>query len=212
MNNVFVINNPLAKHYLTILRDKSTKPSIFRQYMRKLGFILGYEASKYIDWKNTIVETPLAKSNGLKIDKPILVIGVLGASIPLVQGILDAYPQAGLGLIAARRIETTSGIDVEIYYQRLPDLLDKYNVMIGDPMLATGTTLLKIIDLVIEKRAFKIMVLSVIASRFGIENIRKKYSDIPILVVEIDQELNDRFFIVPGLGDAGDRSLSPEIY
>lgn len=212
MNKVIIVDNLLAKHYLTILRDRNTKPVVFREYMRKIGFILGYEASIYLDWNRVTVETPLSKATGVKVSKPILIVGILGASLPLVQGIQDAYPHAGLGLVAARRLESGMNVDVEIYYCRLPERLDNYNVLIGDPMLATGKTILRTINLLFEKNASKIVVLSVIASRVGLENIHKKYPEIPILVIEIDPELNNRFFIVPGLGDAGDRSLDPTIY
>ena len=207
---VVVIDNPLARHYLTILRDRDTPPRLFREYMRKLGFILGYEASKYMKWSSVFVETPLAKAEGLKPGKPVLIIGILGASIPLVQGIWEAIPWAGLGLIAARRVEYEDRVDVEIYYERLPKDLSHFTVLIGDPMLATGKTLASTIDLLSKRGARDIVVLTVIASRHGIEYLRSHAKNVPIITVAIDPVLNDRFFIVPGLGDAGDRGLGYE--
>lgn len=204
---IYVINNPLAKHYLTILRDRSTPPHVFREYLRKTGFVLGYEASRYLRWSNVFIETPLARANGLKPRKPVLIVGILGASIPLAHGIWDAIPWAGLGLVAARRIESSEELDVEIYYQRLPDVLSQYTILIGDPMLATGKTMAKTIEILYEKRGRDIVILTVIASRHGIEYIRSRYKDIPIITVEIDPFLNDKYFIIPGLGDAGDRGL-----
>jgi len=206
-DKIIVIDNPLAKHYLTILRDKNTPPSTFREYMRKIGFILGYEASRFLKWKNIFVDTPLARANGLKIGKPIYIVGVLGASIPLIQGIWDALPCAGLGLVAAKRIEYDYGVDVEVYYERLPTDLSDYICIIGDPMLATGLTISKTIDILIKRGCRDIVVLAVIASKHGLEYVHQRYPEIPIIVVEVDPLLNDKFFIVPGLGDAGDRGL-----
>ncbi len=204
---IIVVDNPLAKHYLTILRDRNTPPQVFREYLRKTGFILGYEASKYLKWSNIFVETPLARANGLKPGKPAFIIGILGASIPLVHGIWDAIPWAGLGLVAARRIESGEELDVEIYYQRLPEDLSQFTILIGDPMLATGKTMAKTIEIIHERKGRDIVILTVIASRYGIEYIRSRYKDIPIITIEIDPFLNDKYFIIPGLGDAGDRGL-----
>jgi len=205
--NVHVVDNPLAKHYLTVLRDRNTPPHVFREYLRKLGFILGYEASKHLKWSSVFVETPHARASGLKPSKPVLIVGVLGASIPLIYGMWDAMPWAGLGLVAARRVESDEEVDVEMHYYRLPEDLSDYSVVIGDPMLATGKTIAKTIDLIRRKGSREIVVASVIASRHGLEYVRRRYRDIPIVVVEVDPILNDRFLIVPGIGDAGDRGL-----
>ena len=204
---VHVVENPLAKHYLTILRDKNTPSHVFREYLRKIGFILGYEVAKYLRWSSVFVETPLARANGLKPGKPVMIIGILGASIPLVYGLWDAMPWAGLGLVAARRIESGEELDVEIYYQRLPSDLSNYTVVVGDPMLATGKTMAKTIELLRARGGRDVIVATVIASKHGVEYIRRRYKDVPIIVVEIDPFLNDKYFIVPGLGDAGDRGL-----
>lgn len=211
MSGLFVIDNKLAKHYLTVLRDKSTRPAAFREYMRRLGFVLGYEASKYVKWSSVAVETPLARAPGLKPESPLLIVGILGASIPLVQGVWDALPWAGLGLVAARRVESEGGVEVEIYYQRLPRELSDYVVFLGDPMLATGKTISKAIDILVSRGASEIVVLTVIASKPGVEYVRKKHPSVPIIAVEVDPELDDKYFIVPGLGDAGDRSLDQSL-
>ncbi len=208
--NVYIIDNPLAKHYLTILRDKNTSPKLFREYLRKIGFILGYEASHHIKWRKVFVETPLARAEGYMVGKPVMIIGVLGASIPLVYGIWDALPWAGLGLVAARRIESGKEIDVEIYYERLPDDLSPYTIMIGDPMLATGKTIVSTIELVKKRGGRDIVVLTVVSSKYGLEYLHSREPDIPVITVVIDPILNDKYFIVPGLGDAGDRGLGYE--
>ncbi|OYT39281.1 MAG: uracil phosphoribosyltransferase [Desulfurococcales archaeon ex4484_58] len=209
--NVIVVENPLAKYYLTILRDRNTSPKLFREYVRKLGFILGYEASRYIKWKNTFVETPLARAEGIKPIKPVIVVGILGASIPLIQGIWDAIPWAGLGLVAARRIESEYEVEIEVYYERLPDDLSPYTVLIADPMLATGKTIVNTIELLKKRNAKEIVVLTIIASKYGVEYVHGREKNVPIITITIDPFLNDRFFIVPGLGDAGDRGLGSDV-
>lgn len=207
MKKVVLIDNPLAKHYLTILRDKSTPPRIFREYMRRVGFIMGYEVSKLLKWRVTNVETPLAEASGLEPEGKLLIIGVLGASIPLINGMWEALPWAGLGLIAAKRIESEGGVDVNVFYERIPDDLSNYTVIVADPMLATGSTMLVALDKIYSRGCRDAVVAVVIASRRGVELLHEK-TDVTVVALAIDPELNDKFFIVPGLGDAGDRSLN----
>ncbi|ADI31771.1 uracil phosphoribosyltransferase [Staphylothermus hellenicus] len=206
--DLVIVDNPLVKYYLTILRDHRTTPKIFRDYIRRLGFILGYEASRYLRWKKVFVETPLAKSEGLEIGKPVLIVGILGASIPMIEGIWDALPWAGLGLVAARRHEYPDRVEVDVYYERLPEDLSIYTILLIDPMLATGKTIVKVVKKLRDRKARDIIILTIISSKPGIEYIRRELGNIPIITVAIDPLLNDKFFIVPGLGDAGDRGLS----
>lgn len=205
--SVYLVDNELAKYYLSILRDRNTKPKTFREYVKKLGFILGYEASRFFKWKSVFIETPLSKTSGVKPCKPLLIVGILGASIPMIQGIWEALPWAGLGLVAARRIESEDDVKVEIYYERLPEDLSPYTILVGDPMLATGKTIVSVIELLREREGQDIVVLAIIASKYGIEYVTSRVGSIPIVAVAIDPFLNDKFFIVPGLGDAGDRGL-----
>jgi len=205
--DLIIIDNPLAKYYLTILRSKNTTPKIFRDHIRKLGFILGYEASKYLKWRKVFIETPLAKTEGLEPAKPVYIVGILGASIPMIEGIWDVIPWAGLGLIAARRKEYPGKVEVEVYYERLPEDLSFYTILLIDPMLATGKTMVSVIERLRKKGAREIIVLTIISSKQGIEYVWRNAGKIPIITVAVDPMLNDKFFIVPGLGDAGDRGL-----
>lgn len=205
--NVFVLDNPLAKYYLTILRNKETPPSIFREYMQRIGFILGYEISRFIEWEKTTVETPLATAEGLKPSGKVIIVGVLGASLPLVNGMWRAMPWASLGLVAARRIEKHSEVEVKVFYERLKEDLSGYTAIVGDPMLATGLTVLAILERLSARRCSRIMIASVVASKEGVRRVLEVFKDVTIVTVSIDPLLNDKFFIVPGLGDAGDRSL-----
>lgn len=207
MKKVVLIDNPLANHYLTVLRDRNTKPKVFREYMYRVGFILGYETARLLNWRRIVVETPLAKANGLEPEGKLLIVGVLGASIPLVYGMWEALPWAGLGLVAAKRVEKREGVEVNVFYERLPNDLSDYTVIVADPMLATGSTILATLEKIYGRGCREAIVAVAIASQDGIKALHEK-TDVTIITLAIDPELNDKFFIVPGLGDAGDRGLS----
>ncbi len=210
-NNVIVIDNPLAKHYVTVIRSKETPPMVFRSIVRKLGFILGYELSRFLQWSNVFVETPLARAKGVVPGNRVIIVGILGASIPLVEGMWEALPWAGLGLVAAKRIEEEDGVKVLTYYTRLPDDLSEYTVVIADPMLATGKTIDTSIEFMKERRAREVIIASIISSKPGIEFLLSKHKSIKIITIEVDPKLNSKWFIVPGLGDAGDRGLGIDL-
>jgi len=125
----------------------------------------------------------------------------------MIEGMWDAIPWAGLGLIAARRKEQTDRVEVEVFYERLPSDLSKYTVLLIDPMLATGKTLVSAIENLRKKGAREIIVLTIISSKQGIEYVWENAGNIPIVTIAVDPVLNDKFFIVLGLGDAGDRGL-----
>ena len=206
---VYIIDNPLAKYLLTILRNKNTLPPKFREVMRKLGFILAYEISRELMWKEITVETPLSKAKGIEPYTNIWIIAILGAGVPLALGIHEAFPWAGLGFIAARRFEEDKDIRVEVYYERMPESLKRTITIIADPMLATGNTMVKVLEIVRRRECEKVIIASVVASKYGVKKILDLFNDVNIYVLTIDPELNDKAFIVPGLGDAGDRALNP---
>ena len=208
-NRVYIIDNPLAKYLLTVLRNKNTLPPTFREVMRKLGFILAYEISRELMWKEITVETPLSKAKGIEPYTNIWIIAILGAGVPLAQGIHEAFPWAGLGFIAARRFEEDKDIRVEVYYERMPESLKGAITIIADPMLATGNTMVKVLEIVRRRECGKVIIASVVASKYGVKKILDLFNDVNIYVLTIDPELNDKAFIVPGLGDAGDRALNP---
>ncbi len=206
---IVVVDNPLIKSYLTILRNTRTQPLFFREIMEKIGFYIGFEIAKFMNWKSVEVTTPLGRAKGLTISGEVIAVGILGASLPLLYGFVKSMPWAGIGLIAARRIEDHSRgyLDVEIYYTRLPRDLRKKVVVLLDPMLATGLTLKKSVELLSRLGASDIIVGSVIASREGLERLSKERKVKAIIVCSVDEKLDKNYFIVPGLGDAGDRAL-----
>ncbi|MCE4612319.1 MAG: uracil phosphoribosyltransferase [Desulfurococcales archaeon] len=198
---------PLARYVLYVLRNQKTGYPTFRRYMRLAGNILAIEISRDLEWVEEEVETPLAaKAREYRLAKQPLLVGILGASIPLLEGFLDIYGESPIGLFAARRRETGEGVEIDVFYTRLPRTIDQPVVLV-DPMLATGLTMLKAVEEVEERGARRIIIASVIASREGVERIEKAYPRVPIYSLALDPMLDDRFFIVPGLGDAGDRSL-----
>lgn len=206
-----IIDNPLSKYYLTLLRRHDTPPSVYREALRKIGFILGYELAKYFLWKDVVVETTTVKSIGIIPRNPVYIIGVLGASIPLMHGMWEALPWAGLGLVATRRKHVDNELHVELYYERLPEDLSNYVVIAVDPMLASGKTMEKVVSKLRERGSKKIVVATVVASKAGVERLHSVYPSIPIVAISVDPILDSRFYIVPGIGDAGDRSLSADL-
>ena len=198
---------PLARYILRRLRDKSTGYVEFRRYLRTAGMLLGAYISRELRWRGVEITTPLeAKTIELEPGEDLHVVGILGASIPLVEGIVEALPFARIGLIAAKRVEEGESVRVEVYYVRLPERLGGL-VVIADPMLATGGTAVASVDIVKSRGAQRVVVASVIAARQGLERLWDEHPDVPVYTLAVDPELNKKFFIVPGLGDAGDRAL-----
>jgi uracil phosphoribosyltransferase len=198
---------PYARWLLARLRDRSTSPEEFRRYMREAGRLLAIYSSRELEWVKVSVTTPLgAQAEELELASPPLVVGVLGAALPLVEGYAEVFPSSRIGLVAARRLESEGGVRVELYYRRLPRVHTGSAVVL-DPMLATGKTIDRVIEEVKSIGAGKVIVGSVIASRPGLSYIGRRHPDVTIYSLAVDPDLDSRFFIVPGLGDAGDRSL-----
>lgn len=198
---------PYARWLLLKLRDRRTDSPTFRYYMREAGRLLAIMSSAELEWTKESVTTPLGvQTEELNLAAPPLLVGVLGAALPLLEGFSEVYPQAPVGLVAARRLEDRDGVKVELYYRRLPRVHEGVAVVL-DPMLATGRTLDRVISEVKSLGSGKVIVGSVIASKQGLSFILSRHPDVSIYTLAVDPELNTSFFIVPGLGDAGDRGL-----
>ncbi len=198
---------PYARWLLSRLRNSSTRPWEFRQYMREAGRLLAIEVSRELEWSKVRVETPLkAYAEELELASPPLLIGILGAALPLLEGFSEVYPTARIGLVAARRVEDKRDVRVELYYRRLPRVHVGTSVVL-DPMLATGKTIDRVVEEVKALGAGKVVIGSVIASMPGLSYLTNRHPDLTVYVLAVDPELDSRFFIVPGLGDAGDRAL-----
>ncbi len=199
---------PAARWILRVLRDEATEPLVFREWMKRAGVLLGFEASRSLPWRSVRVRTPLGvEAEELEPEKPPLIVGVLGAALPLVEGFSMVYPGAPVGLVAARRIEEGDSVRVEVYYERLPESYEGPGVIV-DPMLATGYTIARVAEGLTRIGARPIVVASVIASKPGVSYIASTGMVDAVYTLALDPLLDDRFFIVPGLGDAGDRALS----
>ena len=199
---VIELSHPLKNHYLTILRDKNTTVEDFRTYASKLSYLLILEGSKNISLLNKQVETPLTKTEGYEIENENVAVSVLRAGLGLVDGVKDLIPNVAFGYIGVQRNEETA--EPEYYYENLPNLENK-NVFILEPMLATGGSLSFAIDKVKESSPKNIIALTVISAPEGIKMLEETHPDVTLVTGNIDEKLNENWYIVPGLGDMGDR-------
>lgn len=203
MSHVVELTHPLAKHHLSILRDKTTPPWLFRQQVHRLATLLAFAATEDLAVRPKTVATPLTTTTGYELSPRIALLPILRAGLGLVDPLQSLLPDAEVWHLGMYRDEITSR-PVE-YYCKLPadDPCDVGFVL--DPMLATGGSLLSAIEALIRWGCPDIRVMSVIASQPGIKRLEKEYPQVRLFVCSIDPELNEHNFIVPGLGDAGDR-------
>lgn len=203
MNNVIEIDHPVVKRYLTILRDKNTETAAFRRAMASIGTILAYQALADLPLEEYQVETPIQKTKGFKPASEVFVIPILRAGLSLVDGIISFMPDAKVGHIGVYRDEETH--EPVNYYHNFPGGLKGAYTLVVDPMLATGGSGSHAIKFLKENGADNIRFVTLISAPEGIERIQKDHPDVPIITASIDEKLNEDAFIIPGLGDAGDR-------
>ena len=196
------ISHPLKDHYLTNLRDKNTDFDTFRDSASKLSYFLVVEATKHLTTLSKEIDTPLTKTKGVQIENNSVAISVLRAGLGLMDGVQQLIPNIAFGYIGVQRNEETA--QPENYYEKLPDLVDK-NVFILEPMLATGGSLSFAIETVKKYNPKNIHALTVISAPEGINKIEENHPDITLITASIDEKLDDNWYIVPGLGDMGDR-------
>lgn len=206
-----ILDHPYIQMLLTKLRDKRTNFIDFRETVKEMGELMAYEIARDLEYEEIKVETPLAVANGLKLKDEVVLVIVLRAALPLVNGMMEVFKDAFLGVIAAKRIEEThhGGLDFEvaISYFKLPSI-DNRVVIIADPMLATGSTMIKIISKIKSMgKPKRIIVATIISAKPGVERVLSIHPDIDIYTIAMDNILNEEGYIVPGLGDAGDRAF-----
>ncbi len=202
-SNVTLINHPLIARNLTILRDQTTPPSVFREAMGRISIILAYHALKELPLQQIKVQTPITEADGYELDSEIVVVPILRAGLSLVDSIITFIPEATVGHLGLYRDEKTKK-PVQYYY-KMPAGMENAEVILVDPMLATGGSAIAALDILKKQGAKKIRFMCLIAAPEGIDAVHKKYPEIPVITASIDDQLNDNKFIVPGLGDAGDR-------
>ncbi|WP_430504146.1 uracil phosphoribosyltransferase [Haloparvum sp. PAK95] len=212
-----LITHALAKDTLSRLRDVETEQVAFRKGLVKLGRICGYEViDGAMETEYVPVETPLEETTGERVKglDDVVIINVLRAATPFVEGLLKAFPRAKQGVISAGRDEE-AGMDesgefpITIDYVKLPEITEKDTVIVADPMLATGSTISAVLDHVIDEADGyeNLFVLSAVSAPDGLIRVGEQFPEADLLTVSIDDELNEEGFILPGLGDAGDRAF-----
>lgn len=200
---ITTIKHPLIDHSLTILRDKKTKTEEFRKHANIVSKILLFEATHTLPIKNKQIETPLAPMTGKVLTDDIVVVPVLRAGLAMLFALQDFLPSAAVGFIGLERDEKTAV--ARKYYQKLPQIFSTHHIFVLDPMLATGGTFDDSIISLKGRNGKRISVVCIVAAPEGIKRIEKNHPDVRIYTAAIDKQLNDKKFIVPGLGDFGDR-------
>jgi uracil phosphoribosyltransferase len=204
MNNLTVVDHPLVAHKLTIMRDKETSTASFRRLLREIAHLLCYEATRNLPVEMVEIETPLTKTMAPRLEgKKLVIASVLRAGNGLLDGMLDLVPAARVAHIGLYRDhETLEAIE---YYFKAPELLSDRKVIVVDPMLATGNSAIAAIDLLKERGATDIRFVCLLAAPEGVKAFIAAHPDVPIITASLDSHLNEKGYIVPGLGDAGDR-------
>jgi uracil phosphoribosyltransferase len=200
-----IIDHPLAKTKLTILRNKDTHFSLFRKSMQEISYLLAINSLSDLELIQVNIETPLAKTKGYEIKNKLLIVPILRAGLGLLPGFTDLVNTATVGLIGLKRDEDT--LLPSQYYVNIPKSLEDYVTVILEPMVATGGSLRKALNILIENKASKIKVCSIIAYQKTITELENEFPFVDFYVLALDSELNEKGFIIPGLGDAGDRTF-----
>lgn len=197
------IEHPCVQHKLAIIRDVDTGHKRFRELSTEITKFLCYEALKNIKMKEVEVQTPLATATCRKIDTDIVVVPILRAGVGMLEGILELVPTARVGFVGLYRDEKTK--QPVSYYERFPPQTQGGTCIIIDPMLATGGSTIAAIDLLKKAGAGQIVVICIVTCAEGLSLVEAEHPDVPVYTASIDEELNENKYIVPGLGDAGDR-------
>jgi len=203
MKGVTVIRHPLVQHNLTRLRDQQTEPQEFRRALSEVAALMIYEATRSFAVHAVKVRTPLAQAPGLRLRRDVLLVPVLRAGLGMMDSILQLIPHARVGFIGLKREEKT--LHAQFYHKSLPKNLSQVEVILIDPMLATGGSTVAAMDLLVEHKARHVRLVNLVAAPEGIRRVHRHCPQLPIFTAAVDKRLNDRGFILPGLGDAGDR-------
>lgn len=202
-----IADHPLINHKLTVLRDRDTPSATFRQLVDELVTLLAYEATRHVTTTDIAINTPVAPTVGKKIAEPRpIVVPVLRAGLGMLEGMTRLLPTAEVGFLGMKRDEET--LLIETYANRLPEDLSGRQCFVIDPMLATGHTLIAAINYLLDLGASDVTAICLIASPEGLAEVEKAIGDrvdVSIVVAAVDEKLNEKAYIVPGLGDAGDR-------
>ena len=197
-----VLSHPLADHALTHLRDRTTKPATFRTLAHQLGLLLALEATRDLPTRSHAVNTPLEPYTGKVLAEGLIVVPILRAGLGMVQPWIDLFPEVSVGYVGLERDHQTAV--ARSYYCKLPPLAGK-RVLCVDPMLATGGSAVTALDILREQGATDLALVVIVASPEGVATVEKAHPTVPIFTAALDRELNEKKYILPGLGDFGDR-------
>ncbi|AVM67982.1 uracil phosphoribosyltransferase [Lachnospiraceae bacterium oral taxon 500] len=204
MSNVFVMDHPLIQHKIGILRRKETGPKEFRELVSEIAMLMSYEATRNLPLEEIEIETPIAKTTVKQIEgRHLGIVPILRAGLGMADALLTLVPTAKVGHIGLYR-DPQSLKPVE-YYCKLPSDVSERDMFVLDPMLATGGSAIAAIDFLKQKGVTKLHFLCIIAAPEGVKELREAHPDVAIYIGALDEKLNDHAYIVPGLGDAGDR-------
>ncbi len=202
--NVTIVDHPLVQHKLTIMRERETSTAVFRQLLREISHLLAYEVTRELPMTTKPIDTPLTEMDAPTLSgRKLALVSILRAGNGLLDGMLDLIPSARVGFVGLYRDEET--LQPVQYYFKVPDRLDQRMVIAVDPMLATGNSSAAAIDLLKKAGATNLRFLCLLAAPEGIAQMQEAHPDVPIVTAAVDEKLNEKGYIVPGLGDAGDR-------
>lgn len=198
-----LISHPVIQHELTLLRDRATPPPTFRAILRRMSRILAIEVSRFLPVEPMLVDTPLEQCPGSRLAESIVLVPILRAGLGMVDGFLDILPQANVGHIGMKRNEET--LQPVSYYANIPAAGVNAHVLVLDPMLATGGSALAAIQYLKERCEGRITFVSIVAAPPGADLLTSTFPELDVVTCSLDRVLNERGYILPGLGDAGDR-------
>lgn len=207
MSELHVIDHPLVQHKLSIMRDKNTSSKDFRALLNEIALLMGYEVTRSLKLKSLEVETPICKGTFNKLaDERITIVPILRAGLGMQDGLRELMPFAHVGTIGLYREELPDGhIKIVEYYYKMPKDVDQSQVYLVDPMLATGGSAAEAISSLKARGCKRIVFMCLVAVPEGIKVVQEAHPDVDIFTAAVDEKLNDKSYIVPGLGDAGDR-------
>ncbi len=203
--NLYIVDHPLVQHKLSTMRQKGTPSNTFRQLLREISYLLGYEVTRDLPLETREIETPLCKCKANYLaGKKLVVVPVLRAGLGMSDGLLDLMPSARIGHIGMYRGPDHRPVE---YLVKLPSNLKNRKILVVDPMLATGYSAVAAVDVLLKRgvKAKDIIFVALVAAPEGVQTFQEKHPDIKIYVASLDDHLNEDAYIVPGLGDAGDR-------
>ena len=204
MSQLHVINHPMVQHKLTIMRDKETGSKDFRELLKEIALLMGYEVTRDVPLEDVEIETPICKTVAKRVSgRKLAIVPILRAGIGMVDGMLDLIPVARVGHIGLYRNEETH--NPVVYYCKLPEDIQDRLVIVTDPMLATGGSACDALSMLKERGCNNIRLMCLVGAPEGIARVQKEHPDVDIYLASVDDHLNENAYIVPGLGDAGDR-------